>query len=488
MARSIQSGLLGLADELLIQIVQHIDSSQDLCSLAVTCSQLQVFAEPALYSSILIQNGSRALKFFTSIVRMQARASFVRKLHIQYRSEDEEGVEILNLALLHLRKLKELLIEAPCCNDNPRRRADFQNQGKIDYAAYFGFASSMTLGPQPRVQIPLETLILHSHNARGPGREVFDMGKNAVIFLHPTLRNLTISCFDIGENIEPYLSASKNSTVLRSLTFDECNITIKGLAAILSVPKSLERLTIGERMHHTSHHEPLGRYPARFLEALILQERSLQYVKHIGGRTNLPHNSTNLSMATFSNVRRMELDTKSILTQILEETAPPWTPTIPSNLSLCILLPCYQFHLNDKDDVWNKPMVSMIEWLGRVSNLDIVVDFGGRNNIDYVIQSLWKGKLGPRYLHRILSLVGPGRENAQLDKRRLRIFVVRWTGFIPPYMYGEKRPEEELLFDSDAYIPVPDDNMEGCEGSEGSEGSEAPEEDNDSVDSGEDFD
>src|SRR4051794_41105811 len=106
------------------------------------------------------------------------------------------------------------------------------------------------------------------------------MGKNAVIFLHPTLRNLTISCFDIGENIEPYLSASKNSTVLRSLTFDECNITIKGLAAILSVPKSLERLTIGERMHHTSHHEPLGRYPARFLEALILQERSLQYVKH----------------------------------------------------------------------------------------------------------------------------------------------------------------------------------------------------------------
>lgn len=157
MAQPEQSRLLRLADELLIQIAQHIDSSQDLCSLAVTCSRLQGFAEPVLYSSILIRNGSKALKLFNAILRRSGRALFVRKLHIRYRSDGEAGIEILNLALLHLLKLKELLIEAPCCNDTPSQRADFQSQGKIDYATYFEFASSMTLGPQPQVQIPLET-------------------------------------------------------------------------------------------------------------------------------------------------------------------------------------------------------------------------------------------------------------------------------------------------------------------------------------------
>ncbi|KAH6723376.1 hypothetical protein BKA61DRAFT_648537 [Leptodontidium sp. MPI-SDFR-AT-0119] len=470
MAQPEQSRLLRLADELLIQIAQHIDSSQDLCSLAVTCSRLQGFAEPVLYSSILIRNGSKALKLFNAILRRSGRALFVRKLHIRYRSDGEAGIEILNLALLHLLKLKELLIEAPCCNDTPSQRADFQSQGKIDYATYFEFASSMTLGPQPQVQIPLETLVLHSHNVRGPDRRAFDMGKNAVIFLHPTLRNLTISCFDIGENIKSYLSASKNSTVLRSLIFDECNITTDGLAAILSVPKALESLTIGERIHHRSNHEPLGRHPAKFLKALALQERSLTYVKHIGGRTDLPHKSTQLSLATFSNIKNMKLDADSILTRILKETAPPWAPTIPPNLKLCLLLPCDELYLNDEDDVWYSPVMSMVEWLGRVSNLDIVVDFDGRNNMDRVIQSLWKGRLGPRLLKQILRLVGPGREHGRLDKRSLRISVVRWTGFIPPYMYGEELPQEELIFDSDDYISGVDESLEGCEGSDAPEG------------------
>ncbi|KAG4439574.1 hypothetical protein IFR05_004922 [Cadophora sp. M221] len=466
-----QSRLLRLADELLIQIAQHVTSNRDLCSLAVTCSRLQGFAEPVLYSSILVRNGNRALKLFTAILRRSSRALFVRKIHIRYKSDGDDGIEILNLALLHLLKLKELLIEAPCCNDTPSQRADFQSQGKIDYAAYFDFASSMTIHPQPHVQIPLESLVLHSHNTRGPDRQAFDMGKNAVIFLHPTLRNLTISCFDIGENIKSYISASKNSTVLRSLIFDECNITTDGLAAILSVPKALERLTIGERLFHQSRHEPLGRYPARFLKALALQERSLTYVKHIGGHTGLSHQSTQLSLATFSNIKNMKLATDSILTKILKETAPPWSPTIPPNLQLCLLLPSYDFNFDYQDDVWYTPMMSIIEWLGIVSNLDIVVDLNGRNSKDHVIQGLWKGKDGPRRLKHILRLLAsPSPEQARLNKRRLRISVVRWTGFIPPYMYGEQLPEEELVFDSDAYVPELQESLEGSEVSEALEG------------------
>lgn len=277
------------------------------------------------------------------------------------------------------------------------------------------------------------------------------MGKNAVIFRHLTLRNITISCFDIGQDVEPYLSASKNSTVLKSLTFDECNITIEGLGAILSVPKALEKLTIGERMNHLSSHEPLGRYPGKFLKALALQERSLQYIKHIGGNTNLPFSPTNLSMATFSNMREMELDTCSILTRILEETAPPWTPTIPPNLHLRLLMPVNQNRFDDEDDVWDAPLQSMIGWIGRVANLDVVVEFGYARNMDEVIRNLWESNVGVKLMQQILSLLGPGRKKAGQDERRLRIFIFRGSGYIPPYMYGEELPTEELLFDSDTY-------------------------------------
>lgn len=446
------SRLLGLADELLIQIVQHLDYPQGHCNLAVTCSRLQGFAEAALYSSILIRKGWQALEIYAAILGRPERALLIRKLHVRYLYDASRSVEMVNTILLELIKLKELLIEAPCCNDAHALRSDFESEGKIDYAAYFEFASAMTLVPEPRVQVPLETFTLHSHNKQGTGREVFDLGKNAIIFRHPTLRNLTISCFDVGDNIEAHLPASKNSTALRSLKFDECNITVKGLAAILSVPKGLERLTLGERIYHIdSNHDPLGRFPAGFLKALTLQERSLQYVKHIGGRCNVSYSSTNLTLSTFSNLKEMELDSHSILARILSETAPPWTPTMPPNLSLRLIFRSYPYQLEEDGFIWVEPLSALIEWLGRVSSLDFVVDFGGRNNIDTVASQIWTGEHSRKHMKQILSLLGHGREQTSREKRNLRIFILEWSGFIPPYMYGEEEPSERLVFDSAVY-------------------------------------
>lgn len=160
MEQPAQSLILGLADELLIQIVQHVDSKQDLCNLAIACSRLQTFAEPAMYNSILLRKGSQALILFVAIAygpRGPPRALFIRKLQIRYIYDDGESMEIMNLVLKHLSNLKELLIEAPCCNDSHAQRPGYESREKIDYAAWFEFASSMTLGSQPRVQVPLET-------------------------------------------------------------------------------------------------------------------------------------------------------------------------------------------------------------------------------------------------------------------------------------------------------------------------------------------
>ena len=278
----------------------------------------------------------------------------------------------------------------------------------------------------------------------GTGINPFNMGRNAVIFLHPTLRNLTVSCFDIGDDIEAYLSADLKPTALRSLTFDECNITVTGLAAILSVPKALEKLTLGERMYHTytNSHLPLGRSPALLLQVLSLQKDSLQYLKHIGGRTELPEIHNDLSMAMFPNLRSMELDTHSTLTLILRNSA------VPPDLHLR-LIRSYQFE-QPSDEVENSPLPSILEWLNRVHHLDYVIDCDGREDRANILLDLWRDKANQIIWRKIYFLVGiPVTETQKTaSKRHLRVLVYKRSGFIPPYMYGEKLPEEGIVFDS----------------------------------------
>ena len=270
------------------------------------------------------------------------------------------------------------------------------------------------------------------------------MGRNAVIFLHPTLRNLTVSCFDIDDDIEAYLSANPKPTALRSLTFDECNIAVTGLAAILSVPKALEKLILGERMYHMKNsHLPLGRTPALLLQVLSLQKDSLQYLKHIGGRIELPRIHNDLSMTMFRNLRSMELDTHSILTLILSNSA------IPPDLHLR-LVRSYLFE-QPSDEAENSPLPSILEWLNRVHHLEYVIDCDGREDRDSILLDLWRVKANLiiwRKIYFLVGLMGVTETQKNASKRHLRVLVYKRSGFIPPYMYGEKLPEEGIVFDS----------------------------------------
>jgi hypothetical protein len=288
----------------------------------------------------------------------------------------------------------------------------------------------------------------------GIGRNAFNMGRNAVIFLHPTLRNLTVSCFDIGEDVEAYLLANQNPTLLQSLTFDECNIAVTGLAAILSVPKALEKLTLGERMYHLNEnpHAALGRSPALFLEALALQKDSLKYLKHIGGRTDRPGSHTDLPVVTFPNMREMELETHSILTLILGESASPRAPTIPPNLHLRLIRSYMSEPASDEAEL--APLPSILKWLSRVPQLDYVLDCEGRQDIHSILTDLYKGETNLQIWKKIYAVMGSsiGQTQNTTSKGRLRILIMKRSGFIPPYMYGERRPEERAVFDSDSQM------------------------------------
>ena len=286
-------------------------------------------------------------------------------------------------------------------------------------------------------------------------RDAFNMGSNAIIFLHPTLRNLTISCFDFGEDIEAYLMERPNSTSLRSLTFDECNITVKGLAAILSTPKALERLTLGERMYHKSgyDHTPLGRSPELFLQALALQKDSLQYLKHIGGRRvrDVPVNITGLSMADFVSMREMNLETHSVLAAILSATASLEAFSVPAGLYLRLI---QKYLPADVIGEGENPIVASIHnWFKVFPHLDFIIDL----NVAQDPNGSFTDLLQVMKIHKIwkkifdLAASDATRANNSRKVQRLRILMVQSSGFIPPYMYGEPRPVEALVFDSDSH-------------------------------------
>jgi hypothetical protein len=293
----------------------------------------------------------------------------------------------------------------------------------------------------------------------GIGRNAFDMGRNAVIFLHPTLRNLTISCFDIGEDLEVYLSGNQKTTPLKSLTFDECNISVQGLTTILTTPKSLERLTLGERMFHLSGytHPPLGHSPELLLQALALQQDSLYYLKHIGGFTELPDRHSGMSMISFRKMRQMELSTHSIITRVFRESSPPWARTIPADLQILRLV---EFCLSSESESSDMDILpSLLEWLSRVPQLDYIIDSHHVSFADRIksLQFLSMKEEGEKPVwKKILALLGMDFEDFERTPDRihhLRIIAVRPTKFIPPYMYGETPPKEIAIFDSETVIP-----------------------------------
>ena len=77
----------------------------------------------------------------------------------------------------------------------------------------------------------------------------------SAIFLHPTLRGLTISCAELHQDALRWLQGTVR-TPLRKLELIECNLTVEALDTLLSLPRALEELTTGEPALTTSPRNP----------------------------------------------------------------------------------------------------------------------------------------------------------------------------------------------------------------------------------------
>jgi hypothetical protein len=259
---------------------------------------------------------------------------------------------------------------------------------------------------------------------------MFNLGRAAILFLHPTLRNLTLSCFDIGDDLGHIISQASNKTPLTSLVFDECNITHLGLAAVLSVPKALERLTLGERMHHAWRtRNVLQNDPGLLLQILQSQGHSLKYLKHIGGHRwhsrTTGHGASQLSLAFLSNVQMMELSSKSILVKIAAGCG-----ALPSSLQTLRLL-----EPRDSVNFLLRGLEAAALWVHTVPNLDIVLGFNIDNEYsDDLMEGVWSKE------DRLDTVQKLSPYLARNGVKRLKIFLPFGSGYIPPYRTSIQHP------------------------------------------------
>jgi hypothetical protein len=149
--------LLSLVDELLLNIINHLDTHQALCNLAATCMRFQGLVEPYIWRSPLITTGGQARRVARALDSREARIEYVQDLSIRYKDLEREGIEELNHFIALMPKLRHLMLESPCPNNQEwRGGVYFDGYSRIDYTNLLAGAV------YPRLGLPLALPILQS--------------------------------------------------------------------------------------------------------------------------------------------------------------------------------------------------------------------------------------------------------------------------------------------------------------------------------------
>lgn len=108
--------LLDLPNELIAQIIEHIDCHKTVGRLARTCRRLQYLAEPALYREVLIRTNSDALSAFLAFRNRRERYAAVHVLRLPCHASVRNFTDIATI-MSELFNVKEILFESPACNE-----------------------------------------------------------------------------------------------------------------------------------------------------------------------------------------------------------------------------------------------------------------------------------------------------------------------------------------------------------------------------------
>lgn len=160
-------------------------------------------------------------------------------------------------------------------------------------------------------------------------KEIHSMTKYPMVFLHPNLKSLTMSCASTDFPDRLLVDFQNDETLLKStnlehLHLEECDIFSPSLAILLSFPKALKSLKISEgirydgifsarssRLHGNVSPGPfvdaVAQHCAKSLEHLSL---SLGYSRQ--GFQHINHPGQHLNLSSFYAMKQLDLDVRTV--------------------------------------------------------------------------------------------------------------------------------------------------------------------------------
>lgn len=82
------------------------------------------------------------------------------------------------------------------------------------------------------------------------GDDFWPFGAKQIVFLHPSLRGLTIRQAEFPTGHVDTITSYKHVTALEELSLENCDTSPDALAALLGVPWALKRLTLKTTFEH----------------------------------------------------------------------------------------------------------------------------------------------------------------------------------------------------------------------------------------------
>lgn len=465
-----KSGLLQLVDELLLNIIDHINARDALCNLAATCTRFQGLVEPYIWHDLQVLKGEHARRIAKALDSRDERPDCIQSLAIRYQDEYRDGIEELNHFIGLMSRLRHLHIESPCPNNSEWQQGNiyFDGYSRIDYSNLLASAVYPRMDMQRALPM-LQSLTLHAH---GSGDNKFTLGRATAMFRHPTLRNITLSCLNFDNRIgAPFEVSEKEikTTPLQSLTLIECNVDVFFLDTVLSLPKALKELSIGERLHAFEGCQPSMVSEHRtssklFLTALQRQADSLRRLAHCGGhlghltpRETDPEGTAKLR--SLVNLEHLELGFESHLYYYLRMDGFP--PALKFLKMLDSAISNNAAHdLRSLSAIVFRSLTSLTtDCLPRTLADDFtlhlkfsdhsffrLVEMTSSADQSHLLSTLFFDRPSTYKIASMLKSYSP----------RSRFIVSRecfrsGRSFIPPYMYGEELPVDEVMYNSDDF-------------------------------------
>lgn len=333
MAHAICQRLLDLPDEILVSVFSFLDFDT-LLKAVLVCKPFSALAESFLYQSITVLNGRQGAALTNSFLADHRRTSWVRSFLVSTKFGQDGGLIHIPPHLARMTHLQELRLETPDCNrKDPADRVSWVSL-QDRYERIFEGASALIQNSAVRCLPHLKSCTIHFVDETKP---LYSLTRYSMLFLHPTLRSLTVSCAStnwlkyLWQDLKDDPSLIK-CTRLEHLHLEECDIYPPTLAILLSFPQNLRSLKIsegvrydatfnerGSRMHGNvcpaALSEAITEHCTQSLESLSL---SLGHLRRRGQHIYQYHHHLNLTL--LANLKYLELDIRT--TNLIRTRAP----------------------------------------------------------------------------------------------------------------------------------------------------------------------